>query len=136
MNIEIKKLEKHTDGRGCLVEVLRGDQIDQKIEHIYFSISKPGAIRANHYHKRKTEWFCTVEGGAKLILEDNKSNERRELLLSGDDPMAVMVPPNVTHLVENIGDDEMHLIVIANEVFDPDDPDTFSRKVDLNKKEV
>ena len=135
MKVEIKKLEKHEDERGWLVEMLRGDQIDQEIKNIYFSISKPGAIRGNHYHKRKTEWFCTVKGKARLILGDNKSREKRELILSGDDPTTIKIPPNVTHLIENIGGDEMHLIVIVNEVFNPDDPDTLSRKVDVNKKD-
>ena len=125
MKAELKSIEKHTDERGWLVEILRDDEIQEAIKQIYFSTSKPGAIRGNHYHKRKVEWFSVVKGKAKLVLEDNESKERKELILSEDNPAIVKITPHITHAIQNIGDDEMYLIVIVNEVFNPDDADTF-----------
>lgn len=125
MESRIKNIEKHTDERGWLVEILRDDEIKEEIKQVYFSASKPGAIRGNHYHKRKVEWFSVVKGKAKLVLEDNESNKREELILSEDTPAIVKVSPNISHAIQNIGKDEMYLIVIVNEVFNPDDADTF-----------
>ena len=125
MKAELKNIEKHTDERGWLVEILRDDEIKEEIRQVYFSASKPGAIRGNHYHKRKVEWFSVVKGKAKLVLEDNESNKREELILSDDTPAIVKIMPNITHAIQNIGDDVMYLIVIVNEVFNPDDADTF-----------
>ena len=125
MNVKIKNLKKFEDERGLLVEILRDDEISEKIKHIYFSISKPSVKRGNHYHKRKVEWFCVAKGKARLILEDNKTKERKELILSIENPKTVEISPNITHIIENIGNDEMYLIVIVNEVFDPKDTDTY-----------
>jgi len=122
---KIKKLEKHIDERGWLLEILRDDEIEEEIKQVYYSTSKPGIIRGNHFHKRKVEWFSVVKGKAKLILEDNESKKREELVLSDDEPTIVKITPNVSHAIQNIGYDEMHLIVIVNEVFDPHATDTF-----------
>jgi UDP-2-acetamido-2,6-beta-L-arabino-hexul-4-ose reductase len=125
MKPELKKLKKQTDERGWLVEILRADEVKEEMKQIYFSTSKPNAIRGNHYHKHKVEWFSVVKGKAKLVLEDNESKEREELILLDDTPAIVKIPPNISHAIQNIGDDEMYLIVIVNEVFNPDDADTF-----------
>lgn len=125
MNSELETLEKHTDERGLLLEILRDDEIKEEIKQVYFSTSKPNVIRGNHYHKRKIEWFSVVKGTAKLVLEDNESKEREELIISDDKPAIIKILPNISHAIQNIGDDEMYLIVIANEVFNSDDADTF-----------
>lgn len=129
MNLEIKKLQKHKDKRGLLIEVLRDDEIREKMKHIYFSVSQPGIIRGNHFHKRKTEWFCVVKGIAKMVLENNESMERTELVLRGESPVTVKISPDLTHALANIGTDEMCFIGIVDEVFFPEDPDTFFKKI-------
>jgi len=45
MNVEIRSLEKHEDERGLLLEILKGDEINESIQQIYFSTSEPGAVR-------------------------------------------------------------------------------------------
>jgi UDP-2-acetamido-2,6-beta-L-arabino-hexul-4-ose reductase len=125
MQINVRKIEKHEDARGWLIEVLRGDAINEEIKHIHFSISKPNAIRGKHYHKRKVEWFCVVKGVAKLMLEDVNTKEKKELILSEENPVSVEIHPYVAHTLQNIGSSEMHLLAIVNEVFDPKDTDTY-----------
>lgn len=129
MKSELKKLKKQTDERGWLVEILRDDEIQEAIKQIYFSTSKPNAIRGNHYHKHKVEWFSVVKGKAKLVLEDNESKEKAEVILLDDTPAIVKIPPNISHAIQNIGEDEMYLIVIVNEVFNPDKADTFYKEI-------
>ena len=127
MNVEITSLEKHEDERGLLLEILKSDEIKESIQQIYFSTSEPGAVRGGHYHKEKVEWFCVVKGTAKLFLEDIISKERKELILSGDEPAIVKIPPKIIHRLENIGRNKMYLIVVSNMVFDHNDPDTYTK---------
>ncbi len=129
MELEFKELEQHIDERGWLVEILKSGEGEEEIRQVYFSTSKCGAIRGNHYHKRKVEWFSVVKGKARLVVEDTKSKARKTLVLSGDSPAIVKIPPNISHAIHNIGDDEMYLVIIVNEVFDPNDTDTFYVKV-------
>jgi quercetin dioxygenase-like cupin family protein len=37
----------------------------------------------------------------------------------------VKIMPNTLHSIQNIGTEEMYLVIIANEVFDKNDADTF-----------
>ena len=125
MRINVRKIEKHEDARGWLIEVLRGDAIGEEIKHIHFSTSKPNTVRGKHYHKRKVEWFCVVKGVARLMLEDINTKETKELTLSEENLVSVEIHPYISHTFQNIGKSEVHLISIVNEVFDPKNPDTY-----------
>lgn len=125
MNTDVKTLEKHMDQRGLLLEILKANEITEDMKQVYFSISKPGAVRGNHYHTRKIEWFSVVKGTAKMICEDNVTKEKTEIILTEGNPTVVKISPPVSHALQNIGEDDMYLIVVANEVFDPKDADTY-----------
>jgi UDP-2-acetamido-2,6-beta-L-arabino-hexul-4-ose reductase len=122
---ENKKLEIKKDDRGSLIEIFKIPGVGQ----IFYSTSKPGVIRGNHYHTHKKESFCVIEGRARISLRDRNSGEIAEHIVSGDSPEIVEMTVGWTHNIENIGDKEMKLIVWANEVFDPENPDTFAEKV-------
>ncbi len=53
-----------------------------------------------------------------------QSGETRELLTSGDKAEIVETVPGWAHEITNIGDDEMVVMLWANEVFDRARPDT------------
>jgi len=129
VNIQIRTPQKHSDVRGLLVEVLRRDETQRDMMHIYSVIAKLDAVRGNHFHKRKTEWFFIVKGTAKFVLEDNFSKEGKELILTGERPTVIEIGPNVSHALKNVGEDELYFIVIADEVFNPKDPDTFANAI-------
>jgi len=121
----IEQLEIKKDSRGKLIEIFKIPNFGQ----IHYSTSKPGVIRGNHYHTRKIERFCIIEGQGKIILRNRKTNERKEFTLSGQKPQVIEMPINWTHNVKNIGNTEMKLLVWTNEIFDPNNPDTFSEEV-------
>jgi UDP-2-acetamido-2,6-beta-L-arabino-hexul-4-ose reductase len=118
-------IKKHKDERGELIEVFKIPNVGQ----IFYSTSKPGIIRGNHYHKRKIETFCVIEGQAKIRLRNRETNEIEEHDVTGDKPEHVVMRINWTHNIQNTGTKEMKLLVWANEVFNPEDPDTFSEEV-------
>lgn len=122
-------LEIHNDERGSLFEIIRDDEIKEQIKQVYFSISKPNAIRGNHFHKRKIEWFSVVKGKGMITLKNSITNKTEKYTLSGDEPSIVKVEPEISHVIKNIGEGDMYLIVVANEVFDPLDQDTFFEEI-------
>jgi UDP-2-acetamido-2,6-beta-L-arabino-hexul-4-ose reductase len=48
------------------------------------------------------------------------------LVISGDSPSIVETIPGWAHDITNTGDDEMLVMLWANEIFDRTNPDTFS----------
>ena len=120
-----KKLEIKSDERGNFVEVFKIPGAGQ----VSYSTTKPSIVRGNHYHTRKIELFCVIEGKALIRMRNRENNEIREYEVSGEKPEIVETIINWTHNIKNIGDTEMKLLIWANEVFNPDNPDTFKEEV-------
>ena len=118
-------MSKKQDERGKLIEIFKIPDVGQ----VFYSTTKPGVVRGNHYHTRKKEYFCLIEGKGLIKLRNRETGEIKEIEVSGENPEIVEMPVNWTHNIKNIGDLEMKLLVWVNEVFKPDDPDTFSEKI-------
>lgn len=114
------------DERGKLIELFKFPGVGQ----LFYSTSNPGVVRGNHYHTHKVERFCVIEGEATIRLRNRATNEVREYRVSGARPQIVEMTPNWTHNIQNTGAGEMKLVVWANEVFDPANPDTFAEAVE------
>ena len=62
------------------------------------------------------------------------THEKIEFEVSGDKFQYVTIPVGYQHSINNIGDDELVLILWANELFDPSRPDTFVMEVPYVRK--
>lgn len=128
MKVKIKKLDVKRDDRGFVAEIVRVEDLENQSKEfgqIYISTAKSGQIKGKHYHARKTEWFCVIKGKGLLTLIDKKTHKRQEISMGEDNMVAVQIPPNVWHAIENIElDTEMYLLAYIDESFNPDDPDT------------
>jgi UDP-2-acetamido-2,6-beta-L-arabino-hexul-4-ose reductase len=118
-------LPKHEDSRGFFVEMLKTSDSGQ----FSFFTSRPGITRGSHYHHTKTEKFLVVKGKAKFGFRHVITNETYELFTSSENPQVVETVPGWTHDIKNVGDEEMVAILWANEIFDPNFPDTIPCKV-------
>lgn len=126
MRIKVKKLNLKIDERGWLTEVLSSSDIgNTDFGLIHLSTAKPGFTKGNHYHKRKTEWYCVIKGKGKLMLRGLKTKENQEIILGEQDLSVVRIPPYTFHSIENVGKDEMYLLAYVDEAFNPNDPDTY-----------
>lgn len=119
------RAQPRTDARGTLFEVIKQVGAGQ----IFFSTTKPGVTRGNHYHTRKIEKFCVVQGEAIIRMRRIGTSEVVEFPVSGAAPAAVEMPVFFTHHIENIGSEELVTLFWTNEVFDPADTDTFMEDV-------
>ena len=118
-------LTKHEDKRGCFVEMLKTRDSGQ----FSFFTAHPGVTRGGHYHHVKTEKFLVIKGKARFGFRHIITDEVIEIFTSGDMPEIVETVPGWSHDITNIGDDEMVVMLWANENFDRERPDTVAYKV-------
>lgn len=116
---------RYADARGVFVEMLKTRDSGQ---FSYFT-AHPGITRGGHYHHTKTEKFMVIKGRARFGFRHILTNETCEFYTSGDQPQIVETIPGWSHDITNVGDDEMLVMLWANEIFDPSRPDTIADKV-------
>ena len=119
------KLVKHEDPRGIFVEMLKTKESGQ----FSFFSAHPGVTRGEHYHHSKNEKFLVVKGRARFGFRHVVTGETYHMETSCRDPVVVETVPGWSHSITNIGDDEMFVMLWANEIFDADKPDTIGHKV-------
>jgi len=113
---------QYGDPRGVFAEMLKTPDCGQ---FSYFT-AHPGITRGGHYHHSKTEKFLVIKGQARFKFRHMQTGETHELLTSGTKAEVVETVPGWTHDITNIGNDEMVVMLWANEVFDRLRPDTFA----------
>ena len=116
---------QHVDTRGVFVEMLKTPDCGQ----FSFFTAHPGITRGGHYHHTKTEKFLVIKGEALFRFRHLLTNELVELRTSGITPQVVDTIPGWTHDITNVGNDEMVVMLWANENFDREKPDTVASKV-------
>ena len=113
------------DARGVFVEMLKTPDAGQ----FSFFTAHPGITRGGHYHHTTTEKFLVIKGQARFGFRHMLTNEVYHLDTDGDKPEVVETVPGWTHDITNVGDDEMVVMLWANEIFDRGNPDTIASKV-------
>ena len=116
---------KH-DYRGSFTELVHTEDCGQ----VSICVSEPGITRGQHWHNSKWEIFIVVAGHG-LIQERNIHNgEIVEFEVSGDKLEAIYMIPGWTHNIINLSDrDKLVTVMVCNEIFNPNKPDTFSDSV-------
>jgi UDP-2-acetamido-2,6-beta-L-arabino-hexul-4-ose reductase len=118
-------VSQHEDPRGVFVEMLKTPDSGQ---FSYFT-AHPCITRGGHYHHTKTEKFLVIKGTGLFRFRHLLTDERFELTTSGDKPQVVDTIPGWVHDITNVGDDEMVVMLWANEVFDRANPDTVASPI-------
>jgi len=106
----VKHLIKNVDERGFLIETFRVDSLpeDLRPQMSYLSYTEPGISRGPHEHVDQTDIFAFIgPGNFKIQLWDNrkesKTYKNTMVVFGGEDnPILVIVPPNVVHGYLNI----------------------------------
>lgn len=120
---------KHGDERGVFVEMLKTPDAGQ---FSYFT-AHPGITRGGHYHHSKTEKFLVIKGNALFKFKHVITGEYYELKTSGEEAKIVETVPGWTHDITNIGDEDMVVMLWANEIFDREKPDTYVMSIINNQ---
>ncbi|MCL5018900.1 MAG: NAD-dependent epimerase/dehydratase family protein [Patescibacteria group bacterium] len=114
-------LEMKHDNRGWLAEFIKSKQFGQ----IFISRTKPGITRGNHWHNTKAEKFLVIDGEALIRFKQINSSEIIEYKVSGEELKVLDIPAGYTHSITNTGHNDLITLFWADEIFDPQKPDTF-----------
>jgi UDP-2-acetamido-2,6-beta-L-arabino-hexul-4-ose reductase len=115
----------HADPRGRFVEVLKSKDSGQ----FSFFTAHPGITRGGHYHHTKNEKFLVIQGKARFGFRHIVTGETFEMFTDAAKPEIVETIPGWSHDITNIGENEMIVMLWANEIFDREHPDTIACKV-------
>ena len=116
----------HSDDRGDLAELVN---VDMSEGLVFTSFTNPGYIRGQHFHTRKFERFCVLDGEAIIRLRKIDSDDIIEYEVSGDEIQFIDMPIFYTHNIENVGKTQMRAIFWVSEKHIPEDPDTYAEPV-------
>ncbi len=118
-------LKMHRDHRGAFSEFMKSETGGQ----ISVNSVKPGITKGNHWHHTKTEKFLVVRGKGLIRLRKINSEDVLEYHVTGDRLEAVDIPPGYTHSIQNEGEEELIMVIWANEAYHPEKPDTYPMEV-------
>lgn len=120
-------LKMNEDDRGSFTELLKTEKCGQ----FSINISKPGIVKGQHWHHTKWEFFIVVAGKGLIQQRKIGSDEVLNFHVSGDKIQAVHMLPGYTHNIINLSETENLVTVMwANEIFNPNKPDTFFEVVE------
>lgn len=119
-------LEKKEDNRGWLAEVIKSNSFGQ----IFVSKTKPGISRGNHWHHTKIEKFLVIDGKAEIKFRDYGTDEIITYAVTGEEMRVVDIPVGYIHSITNTGMTDLLTLFWADEVFDPQYPDTHYAEVE------
>jgi mannose-6-phosphate isomerase-like protein (cupin superfamily) len=68
------------------------------IQYLAFLDLRAGAVRGNHYHHHKHEFFYLISGEVDLVVQDLQSNEKASLTLHAGD--LTVIPTGIAHAIQ------------------------------------
>lgn len=108
------------DDRGWLAEFIKSESFGQT----FISRTKPGISRGNHWHHTKIEKFLVVDGQAEIKFRKLNTSEVLTYKVDGNDLRVLDIPAGYVHSITNVGETDLLTLFWADEVFDPQKPDT------------
>ncbi len=127
--VEVKRLTRHADERGYLMEILRSDdEIFNKFGQCYVSMNYPNVIRAWHWHQKQDDHFVVIKGMIRVGLFDLREGsptrgEVNEFYLGENNNIVLKIPVGVTHGYKTVGVEPSLLVNFPSEVYNPEQPD-------------
>jgi UDP-2-acetamido-2,6-beta-L-arabino-hexul-4-ose reductase len=116
-------IPSYIDERGSFCEMLKTSKSGQ----FSFFTAHPGITRGSHYHHSKNEKFLVIKGKARFKFEQIITDEKYSLEVDDSSFQVIETVPGWSHDITNVGEDELVVMLWANEIFDRDAPDTYAR---------
>lgn len=123
--VTIRRLTRHQDARGWLIELYRADQLPDALHPVmaYMSTLLPGATRGPHEHRTQSDHFILLgPSGVRLYLWDNRPDSVNrgqlwEMECAGTEAIAVIIPAGVVHAYRNVGSLETFVVNAPNRLY-------------------
>lgn len=99
-----------------------------RMSDVHLAATKPGAVRGNHYHLRRREAIVVLPGSTwSFHWDDGEGSPAQHRTFDGSRAIMVLISPGASHAVRNEGDNEMFLVAVSSESYDP--AESVARKV-------
>ncbi len=118
-------LTQHEDARGAFIECVK----ERSGGQTSFSTTRPGITRGDHFHFEKIERFLVIAGEARISVRRIYDDRIYTFDVSGNAPSFIDMPTLHTHNITNTGDQDLLTLFWSNDLFDPDNPDTYAEQV-------
>jgi len=115
----------HVDSRGSFTELVKTPERGQ----ISINTIRPGITKGRHWHNTKTEKFIVVSGEGLIRFRKIGSDARIKYKVSSKRIEVVDIPVGYAHSIENTGESDLVVLIWCNELFDPENTDTYSEEV-------
>ena len=129
--VQVIPLQRFVDARGSVLLMLKEtDPHFVRFGEVYFSTVYPGVVKAWKRHRRMHANYACVHGRIRVVLHDVRESsptrgETLELHIAPDDDYSlIVIPPDVWHGFQGLGDP---VSVLANCATEPSDPNELDR---------
>ncbi len=127
----VKKLVRHEDDRGWLMEMLRDDDaFFEKFGQCYITVCNPNRVKGWHYHKKQRDNFAVIRGKGKIVLYDQRDDSKtkgevNEYIIGKENPQLISIPQGVYHGFECVGEEPCYIVNCPTEHYNKKEPDEF-----------
>lgn len=131
VGVTTRKLRLMPDERGYLMELLRSDWEEfERFGQVYLTAVYPGVVKGWHYHKKQTDHFICVQGMAKVVLYDGRSDsptfgEVNEFFMGSLNPILLKIPAGVMHGFKGISQEMTLIVNVPTELYNYGEPDEY-----------
>lgn len=135
-----KQIDNVMTGYGALTEIYRRDwDLDNgMVDQVFQSIIEPGGISGWHAHSVTTDRLFVGVGRMRIVLYDSRKTSPtfglvNEFRAGAGRPGLVVIPPQVWHAVENVGNAPALLINAVDKAYRYESPDHFRLPLDTDQ---
>ena len=127
--VVIKKLTSWPDDRGHFTEIFRHDEPVARgfeIRQTSLTMTRPGTIKAFHYHLEQSDIFVPVVGHVRISLVDFRCDSptfglANSIFCGHLYLKAVRIPNGVAHGYEVLGSEDMTMVYYTDRHYNPKD---------------
>jgi len=119
--IEITTLPNHGDARGLsFTTPAEAIAFVGRMADVHLASTEAGAVRGNHYHLRRREAIVVLPGAKwSLHWDEGAATAAQHREFDGASAVLVLVSPGASHAVRNDGEEDLWLVAISSEAYDP-----------------
>jgi dTDP-4-dehydrorhamnose 3,5-epimerase-like enzyme len=118
--VKTEIVRRFSDNRGFVFEPLEENSIAQQ-KNVHVVVSRPGAVRGNHYHRIGTETLVVC---GPALVRIRQGSEQQDFSIPADQTLRMVIPPGIAHAIQNTGDADNLLVAFNTNFHDPTNPDT------------
>ena len=116
-------LDKHADSRGWFAEIWKQiDPAKTRIRQVSISETKPGLIKAFHFHKEQVDFFVPLSGQFRIVLLSMREPcEGLSIWWEGGAEGSLRIPAGLAHGYRVEADQPAQMLYLTSETYSPQD---------------